>query len=168
MFQCQVLFCRSSLRGSKHSNRDNFSAAIDQQQHFDADHYEDNSRFRPSSRQLEDSSYFPHPAARRSLSRTSGSTGFRIEDRQNYDDVPHPLEENLKSSRSRQNGHAYSNAIAEEDDDIATAMYVPGGSQQLPSKLPPLESTGKKKKKKKFLKKVAENSPRAPHDLDDL
>ncbi|XP_052773636.1 trichohyalin-like isoform X2 [Mya arenaria] len=155
---------RSPRKPRKQRSNDQFNPGLEQQQHYDMDHYEDNSRFRPSSRQFEDQPRFPHPAARRSL---GNSTGFSVEDRQSYDQAPHPLEESYSSTR--QNGYANRQPVVEEDNDIATAMYVSGDQRQPPSKLPPLEPTGRrKKKKKKFLKKVAQDSPRHHDDDDDF
>lgn len=150
---------RGSLR--KRGRNAPYTAAVEQQQYYDHDAYDDNSRFRPSSRQFDDSSRF-HPPPHK-----PEEPSYRLSDRQSYDDAPHPLEEGYnKRSSLRQNGHAYGNAIAEEDDEVVTAMYTSSGQRQMPSKLPPLEAThgGKKKKKKKFLKRMAENSPRAQDD----
>ena len=162
-----LLFFHSTNRRSlKKSGKKSglYSSPPDQQQYYDHDDYEDNSRFRPSSRQYEDSQY--HPPSHRS----EEHLGYRTSQRQTYDDTPHPLEEDYRSySRNgsiRQNGQAYSNSIMEEDDEVVTATYTsPGQRKQIPSKLPPLEAlSGKKKKKKKFLKRMAENSPRAYYD----
>lgn len=149
-----VLISFSSMRRSlrkKDRDTDSYTAALEQQKYYDHDRFEDNSRFRPSSRQFDDN-----------------SSRFRLSDRQSYDDSPHPLEEDyIPRGSLRQNGKVYRNRIVEEEDeDVMTATYMPQGQRQMPSKLPPLEAAhgGKKKKKKKFLKKMAEHSPRAYDD----
>lgn len=154
--------CFSSMRRSlKKKGRESaqYSGAHQQQQqYYDDDDYEDNSRFRPSSRQYDDSRF--HPPSHR----LEEPTGYRLSQRQTYDDTPHPLEQGYQQNGSlRHNGQVYRNPIMEEDDEVVTATYA--GHQQIPSKLPPLDTTGgKKKKKKKFLKKMAESSPRAYYD----
>ncbi|XP_052251546.1 trichohyalin-like isoform X1 [Dreissena polymorpha] len=162
----EILVQEDSLRGSKRSAREPaFPTPSEQQQHYDR--IEDNSRFRPSSRQFDDSPQFPHPA-QRSLKSLNSSTGFRIEDRETYNNAPHPLEQGLGGSQ--RNGNAYGNRIMEEDDDdeVATAIYAGPDRRLPPSKLPPLAQSGRKKKKKNFLKKVAKNSPRLHDDDDEL
>ncbi|XP_053407084.1 trichohyalin-like isoform X2 [Mercenaria mercenaria] len=170
----------SSLRRSSKKKKDTFAIPHEQQQYYDEDHFEDNSRFRPSSRQFEDVTRFQPPGrqtyddlqqSRRSSSGRPSfdeTQQFRPSSRQSFEDHPHPLESSYSLQGSlRQNGQGYANPIMEEDDDVIQAQYMSGDQkyrQPPPTQLPPLSAGGKKKKKKKFLKKMA-NSPR--HENDD-
>ncbi|KAL4231314.1 smoothened signaling pathway [Mactra antiquata] len=153
---------RSSLRRSSKKKQDSYPTNYEQQNYYDNDQYEEESRFRPSSRQFDDSSYLSS-SKRQSFDNTRP---FSISQRQPFEDKPHPLEPDYAQRTGKaHNGNVHS-AIHEEDDDVVQAQYVTDDYR--PAKLPPLQptpSTGhKKKKKKKFLKKMA--SPRVDDDED--
>lgn len=158
-----VFSFHSSLRRSSKKKKDSFQTPQEQQQYYDADHFEDHSRFRPSSRQFEDTSRFQHPG-RQMFDETQQ---FRPSSRQSFEDMPHPLEQGYSLQGSlRQNDQVYASPIMEEEDGVVKAQYMSddrGFGQPLPAQLPPITATHKKKKKKKFLKKMA-NSPRTGED----